>query len=143
MGSIKISQKLRQFVCDRAQGRCEYCLAPEAAFLLPYEMDHIISQKHGGATVSENLAFCCTRCNKHKGSDLTSIDPQSSEIVLLFHPRHDKWAEHFQLRAAEIIPLTATGRATVRMLQLNHPDRIQERELLLASGLYSAPILST
>jgi hypothetical protein len=143
MSSIKISQMLRQFVCDRAQRRCEYCLAPEAAFLSPYEMDHIISQKHGGATSPENLAFCCARCNKHKGSDLTSIDPQSSEIVLLFHPRHDKWSEHFQLRGPEIIPLTATGRATVRTLQLNHPDRIEERELLLASGLYSAPLPSS
>ncbi|MEK7729771.1 MAG: HNH endonuclease signature motif containing protein [candidate division KSB1 bacterium] len=139
MGTTKISPSVRRLVQDRAQGCCEYCLTPEMALLCPYEIDHIISQKHGGATSPENLAFCCVRCNKHKGSDITSIDPQTEEIVRLFHPRRDHWAVHFQLREVEIFPLTAAGRATVRMLQMNHPDRLEEREVLIAGGLYSTP----
>ena len=34
------------------------------------------------------------------------------------------------------MPLTAEGRVTVFILQLNHPDRLQERERLLAIGQY-------
>lgn len=132
-------EELRWLVHARARDRCEYCLVAEMPTFAPHEIDHIIARKHSGPTAAENLALSCFLCNRHKGSDLTSIDPQTGEIVLLFHPRHDKWTDHFQLRGAEITPLTATGRATARMLQLNHPDRIEERELLLASGLYSAP----
>lgn len=86
-------------------------------------------------TKAENLALCCTLCNKHKGSDLTSIDPESGEIVPLYHPRQDLWHEHFQLKGAEVVPLTPKGRVTIRLLQLNRHDRVEERQLLLQAGM--------
>lgn len=49
--------------------------------------------------------------------------------------------DHFQLKGAEIVPLTPTGRITVRLLQFNHPDRIEERDLLIAAGLLRLPAL--
>lgn len=33
----------------------------------------------------------------------------------------------------------ASGRCEFRLLQLNHPDRVAERELLIAAGLFSVP----
>jgi len=86
-------------------------------------------------TQSDNLALSCVLCNKRKGSDLASVDPDTGKITPLYHPRHDRWSEHFRLDGAQIVPLTPAGRATVYLLQLNQGDRIVERELLLAIGL--------
>jgi hypothetical protein len=56
-------------------------------------------------------------------------------LIRLFHPSDQRWQEHFGLVEGRIEPLTATGRVTIRLLQLNHPDRVQERALLIAAGL--------
>lgn len=134
-----IPASLRQQILERAGKQCEYCLMPQVAAFVPLEVDHIIARKHGGETEIDNLALSCRLCNKHKGSDLTSIDPESGEIVPLFHPRRQRWQEHFRLEAAKIVPLTETGRVTVALLQLNRPERIAEREILLAIGVIQIP----
>ena|SRR5437867_5410487 len=68
-----IGAALRTEVRSRAQLRCEYCLSLESLTLAGHEVDHIIAVKHGGDTVAENLALCCTLCNKHKGTWRPSI----------------------------------------------------------------------
>ena len=107
--------------------------------LATHEIDHVIAEKHGGPTDEANLALACALCNGFKGSDLASIDPESGAITPLFNPRRDRWTEHFRLEAGRIEPLTANGRATVRLLQMNHPDRVEERLLLVAAGIIPAP----
>jgi hypothetical protein len=119
----------------RAAECCEYCLVPEQLTLAAHWVDHVVAEKHGGQTEEGNLALSCVLCNQHKGSDLTSIDPQTGQIAPLFHPRRDRWLDHFRFAGARIEPLTPTGRVTVRLLQLNHSDRIEERELMLRLGL--------
>ncbi len=136
MGDLYLSLDLRRLVYNRAQGRCEYCLFPELPGFFVHEIDHIISRKHGGPSISENLALCCSQCNKHKGSDIASIDVETGEIAPLFHPRRHRWSEHFKMNHTQIAPLTANGRVTVFLLQLNVPARIKEREPLIAGGLY-------
>lgn len=139
MRSEYIPAPLRRIVRERARECCEYCLTPGSVVLVPHEVDHVIAQKHGGATVEDNLALSCFRCNRHKGSDLASVDPQSGDTVLLYHPRRDQWREHFRLAGAFILPLTATGRATARLLQFNQEDRVLERGWMVAAGLLSPP----
>lgn len=140
MSTAYIPSALRRLVYERAGGRCEYCRVPETAVFAAHEIDHIISEKHEGPTEAENLALCCALCNQHKGSDIASIDPATNQIAPLFHPRHERWQDHFMLREAQIIPLTSSGRVTVRLLQFNHPDRLEERELLIAAGALSPPV---
>jgi hypothetical protein len=131
-----IRQSLRQLVYDRANGRCEYCrLHAEDAFY-PHEVDHIYAEKHGGETIENNLCLSCFECNRHKGSDLSSLDPESGEVVRLFHPRYDIWTEHFTLDGPSIKPLTPQGRVTVKLFQMNMPERILEREILIKAGRY-------
>ncbi|MCC6892639.1 MAG: HNH endonuclease [Anaerolineae bacterium] len=101
-----------------------------------HEVDHIRAEKHGGQTVDSNLCLSCFQCNRHKGSDLTSVDPISDQVVLLFHPRLDIWEDHFVLNGAMIEPLTATGRATVRLLQMNNEDSLEDRQVLVRLGRY-------
>ncbi len=85
----------RQFVFDRAHGRCEYCLYPERAAMLPFLVGRIISEKHGGSSEVENAAFTCPFCHRAKGADLASIDPETDQLTSLFNPRTQTWSEHF------------------------------------------------
>lgn len=134
--TVHISAELRRRVFQRAQGRCEYCLLPQEIVVHPHEPDHIIPVQHSGETEADNLALACMRCNRHKGLNIGSYDPLGGGLVALFNPRTQRWQEHFALEGAQIMPLTAEGRVTVKILQLNEAHRVAEREALLKIGLY-------
>jgi hypothetical protein len=136
MSRAYISPALRKSVIERAGARCEYCRYPQSASFLAFEVEHIIAEKHGGMTTPENLALACPYCNRNKGTDIGSVDPATSKLTSFFNPRTQAWSDHFHLDGARIIPFTAEGRATVAILQLNHPDRLLERERLVRSGKY-------
>jgi len=74
------------------------------------------------------LALTCWRCNRHKGTDLGSYDPETGEFSFLFNPRKQKWSEHFVSEEADIDGLTPEGRTTVKLLQLNGDERLSERK---------------
>ena len=128
MSGPQVTAELRRLVRQRAGNRCEYCLLAEADSLSSHQMDHILARKHGGETTPENLALSCVCCNQRKGSDASSMDLETGKLTTLFNPRHDPWAAHFRVAGARIVPLTATGRVTARLLGFNHPARILERE---------------
>jgi hypothetical protein len=113
-------------VRSRGAGLCEYCRIPEAAFRRPFHIEHVIARQHGGVTELDNLALACWVCNLKKGPNLTGIDPQSKQITPLFHPRKDRWIDHFAFSVGtsvaagiEIRGLTAVGRTTVMVLGMN------------------------
>jgi hypothetical protein len=83
-----------------------------------------------------NLALSCFHCNRHKGPNIAGRDPLTGEIVRLFHPRSDTWAEHFRFAGAEIAGLTAIGRVTVQVLAMNASDFKQVREALMSEGVF-------
>jgi 5-methylcytosine-specific restriction endonuclease McrA len=60
-------------------------------------MEHVIAEKHGGTTTADNLALACPYCNRAKGSDLGSLDPETGQLTPFFNPRIDVWQEHFLL----------------------------------------------
>jgi hypothetical protein len=124
----------RNLVRQRAGERCEYCRLPENAVHIPFHIEHIIAKQHGGGDDPANLCLACDRCNLYKGPNLSSIDPQTQATVTLFHPREHTWLDHFTIRGAEIVGLTPTGRATVRLLNMNAKHRLQLRLELLAQG---------
>jgi hypothetical protein len=129
-----VSAALRTLVRNRAAGRCEYCLLHEKDAWVPHEPDHIVATKHRGRTDEANLAWTCMVCNRHKGTDVASVE--EDRVVRLFHPRRDQWARHFRLQGARIQGRTAVGRVTVQLLQFNRPDRVRLRRLLIAAGCY-------
>ena len=129
-----VSAALRRDVAERAQGRCEYCRFPSEASLFTFEVEHIIAEKHGGATTLDNLALACPFCNRAKGSDLASIDPETGALTPFFNPRMQPWEDHFLLDGPTILGRTAVGRVTVAIFQFNHPDRLRERTDLVAIG---------
>lgn len=131
---------LRRLVTQRAGDKCEYCLFPQTASLFAFEMEHIIAEKHDGITESENLALSCPCCNRFKGSDLGSIDPETRQLTPFFNPRVQQWSDHFRPYGGTIVPLTASGRVTAKILQFNLLERILEREQLISIGEYPANI---
>lgn len=112
-----IPLQLQEFVMQRADFRCKYCLLHQADEpVYSYEIDHVIAEKHFGQTVADNLAYACFYCSRFKGSDIASIDPLSDQITPLFNPRIQLWHEHFLWDGPIIIPLTGIARTTARLL---------------------------
>ncbi len=124
-----------QHVWERAGGCCEYCRIPHPQYRLPFQIDHIRARQHGGPTTSENLALACFHCNRHKGPNLAGWDPDTQQLVRLFHPRTDHWPEHFEGRGAEIVGRTPVGRVTAQVLAMNADDLFLFRVELLADGI--------
>lgn len=134
-----ISPSLRRAVIERAGNCCEYCRISQFDQFFSFEIDHILSEKHGGQTQLENLCLSCPDCNAFKGSDIASIDWENGEaITLLFHPRQQVWDEHFQFDNAtgEIQGHSSNGRVTVNLLKLNTPERATDRKLLFDLSRY-------
>jgi len=127
---------LRQRVVKRANSSCEYCLLPQSASLHKHEPDHIVPRQHGGETEEDNLALACLRCNRYKGPNLGSLDPQTGRLVPFYNPRTQNWSDHFEMEGALICPLTPEARVTVKILRLNDEERVMERQELLDAGLY-------
>ena len=126
----------RDFVRRRARNRCEYCLLPQEHSELAHHVEHIVAKQHGGGDDSDNLALACQRCNLCNGSNLTGRDPVSGDVAALFHPRRDRWAEHFAFRGARIDGVTPVGRATARLLAVNDTRRMELRSELIAAGQF-------
>lgn len=127
-----MNEQLRSLVRHRAGNRCEYCrLTEEVASFAKFQIEHIRAKQHHGGDEPENLAWSCPRCNAYKGPNLSSIDPQSQEVTMLFNPRSDDWNEHFVQVGIEIIGLTPIGRCTVELLHMNDEDRLRIREAML------------
>src|SRR3954462_4946083 len=140
--SNEVSALLRRQVRDRAWSVCEYCLVHEQDVFHGCEVDHVLSIKHGGPTVLENLAFACFHCNRHKGTDLGSVHARSQSLVRFFNPRSDIWTAHFYWNEDRIEPLTEIGDVTARLFEFNHPERIAFRKLLRDIGRTSIVRLS-
>lgn len=121
-----VSKTVRQFVRERANFLCEYCHTSEKWQYVLFTIDHIISLAAGGSDEADNLALACFHCNRRKSNHQSGIDPESGVLVPLFHPRRDLWHEHFiwSNDGITVLGRTATGRATIELLQLNR-SRIQ------------------
>lgn len=119
---------LRQVVRKRAKNCCEYCLIRQDQEPLRFHIEHIIPRQHKGKNTADNLALACHHCNRHKGPNLSGIDPRTKKLTRLFHPRLDDWGDHFKNSHGEIMGLTAVGRTTIGLLRMNEDDRQQLRE---------------
>ena len=125
---------LQQLVWTRAGQRCEYCQVPADVALLPFQIDHIIAEKHGGLASAENLALSCERCNSHKGPNIAGY--LEGNHVPLFNPRQDRWVDHFAWEAAVLVGKTPVGQVTIEVLGINLPYRIALRAALIEEGIF-------
>jgi len=121
----------RDLVRTRADNPCEYCFLDQEHTDLTHHIEHVVARQHGGSDAVGNLALACQRCNLHKGPNLAGIDPLTGETVALFHPRRERWSDHFEFDGVLLRGLTAEGRATVALLAMNDARRVQLRSEIL------------
>lgn len=126
---------VRALVWTRAESCCEYCrLCQTDTPFRTFHIDHIRPRKHDGSDDASNLALACDRCSLHKGSNLAGVDEETGQIALLFNPRAQTWNEHFRFDVLRIVGLTPTGRATIRVCEMNAPRRLRLRAQLKTGG---------
>ena len=128
-----IPASLREAVVRRAGNICEYCCLSQDSQVATFPVDHVTPICLGGATALENLALACPRCNAEKWKHVEAHDTESGQFVPLFNPRLQKWTDHFQWSDADSImiePLTAIGRVTISLLDLNSSQHLAIRTLL-------------
>ena len=127
---------IREFVRQRAGNRCEYCRLPQlAAPYFSFHIEHIRAQQHGGTDEPANLALACPDCNAKKGPNVATISSETGGLIELYDPRRFRWDDHFAIVGPEIVGITAIGRATVQLLDMNEPERLAVRAQLIAEGL--------
>ncbi|MBM4255659.1 MAG: HNH endonuclease [Deltaproteobacteria bacterium] len=129
--------ELRRLVWQRASQRCEYCHVSAEVTLLPFQIDHIIAEKHGGPTVADNLALSCERCNSHKGPNIAGY--LAGQHVALFNPRTDRWTDHFAWDGPVLVGKTPTGKVTIEVLAINLSYRVALRAALIEEGSFPPP----
>jgi len=56
-------------------------------------------------------------------------------LTRLFHPRRDRWEEHFSWVGCELVGSTDVGRTTIEVLRINNEESIALRRLLNALGV--------
>ena len=136
MTEPSVSAALRRLVTARAASCCEYCHCQAKYAAQSFSIDHIIPRQGGGLTQADNLALACQGCNGHKATRTIAMDPVTGVLTPLFHPRQQRWSEHFGWSAdfTEVIGLTAVGRATVEALKLHRPGLANMRRILYAAG---------
>ena len=126
---------LRQRVRERAGDRCEYCrLRQQHDPFHPFHVEHVVPRQHRGSDDFANLAWSCHQCNLHKGPNLAGLDPDTNEMVRLFDPRRHQWRDHFALDGPRIVGLTAAGRTTAWVLEMNSEERTELRRVLIELG---------
>ncbi|MBI4616722.1 MAG: HNH endonuclease [Planctomycetes bacterium] len=126
---------LARLVRERAQERCEYCKMHQDIQGANFHVEHVVPRSRGGETAESNLALACPTCNFHKSDKAVALDPESGETTELFHPRRQRWEDHFVFRGLEVLGRTPCGRATVGLLEMNGDRRLRIRELERALGL--------
>ena len=108
---------------------------PESFDLLPFQPDHIVAIKHGGATAEDNLAWSCYDCNIFKGPNVAGVDHENGRVTRLFHPRRDDWSAFFRYQGGILLGSNSEARTTIDVLRINLPRRVMLRRQLIAEGI--------
>ena len=118
---MPIRDSIKQLVRQRADCLCEYCHSSERLSANRFTVDHLIPRSLGGSDDLDNLALACRRCNERRYNFIAGLDPETEEIVPLFHPRKHNWVDHFVWTEEGTIVsgITPIGRATCVRLDLN------------------------
>jgi hypothetical protein len=129
------SNQTKIVIANRALYKCEYCLLPEKVSFYNFQIDHIVSLKHGGSNDVENLAYCCPDCNYFKGTDLGSIINDSA-LIRFYNPRIDVLNGHFEIMNGIILPKSDIGKVIEQIFKFNDVDRLIFRRELIQLGHY-------
>lgn len=118
---MPIPDSTRQIIRERAGFLCEYCHSSERLSASRFTIDHVIPASLGGSDHIDNLALACRRCNERRYNFVAGFDVETQQIVPVFNPRKQDWAEHFIWTTGGTVVkgVTPIGRATCDRFDLN------------------------
>ena len=128
---MSISHAVRDTIAATDRYQCAYCHTQKKLVGRALEIDHINPESQGGDDDLSNLCQACVTCNRHKAAKTVGIDPDTNEETPLFHPRQQRWSDHFAWSDDNIrvVGLTAVGRATINLLKMNNDDIVRSRQI--------------
>ncbi len=131
-----VTAEQKDLVAQRAKDCCEYCQCQAQFSPDPFSIEHIIPRSRGGPSQLSNLALACQGCNNRKYTSVESTDSVTGKTVPLYHPRQQRWNDHFAWSEdyTLVLGLTPTGRTTIEKLQLNRPGIMNLRRVLVLAG---------
>jgi 5-methylcytosine-specific restriction endonuclease McrA len=133
--SEHVPARLVRMVRERAGDVCEYCHLPQILQEAAFHIDHVTPRAAKGPSHEDNLAMACVTCSLKKAGRTHARDPRTRELVPLFHPRKDRWSNHFRWsRGVKLFGRTPTGRATIVALAINRPAVVAIRRVLIRLG---------
>ena len=132
MSSLSWAETVRR-VHERAAYQCEYCQTGQRVIGQAMHVEHI--DPHGGDGL-DNLCLSCPTCNLSKGRATSASDSETGQMVALFNPRQQRWAEHFEwIQNGTIIRgLTPVGRASIIRLRMNARRIVNARRVWVRAG---------
>ena len=133
-----ITRNQRRQIAEEAKYRCGYCQTQEVVSGIPLTVEHITPKAKGGSDDNANLWLSCRLCNEKKGTLIEAMNPETGDLVSLFNPRTQMWADHFTWSedGIRIIPKTAVGRMTIDVLSLNDELRVRARAIWVKAGYH-------
>lgn len=136
MSGGPIDADLRNRVVAHFQSRCAYCRSPLMLFPGSETIDHILPKAESGTDDESNLCVACWWCNLRKADRLTAVDPLTGRRTRLYHPRRQRWTDHFGWNAdfTRLLGRTICGRATIAALDLNAREFLSARKRWLMAG---------
>jgi hypothetical protein len=136
--SIYIPIQLRRRIRELDRNRGAYCHSPEALMGVTFEIEHILPVSLGGEPQWDNLCLSCPTCNRHKANRSTALDPQHGEDVSLFHPRQQRWNDHFTWMhdGTQLKAFSSAGRATLEALHANRLAIVRLRRYWVVLNLH-------
>jgi len=106
----------QKLVRNRAGNRCEYChLHQDAAPFLRFHIEHVQAKQPIQDDSPDNLALACPDCNRHKGPNLTTLDPNTRDSNF-------------------IRGISQIGIATEKLLAFNSDERVEMRSEIDSTG---------
>lgn len=132
MSNLSWAETVRR-VHERAAFQCEYCQTGQRVTGQAMHVEHI---KPDGSNDLDNLALACATCNLSKARATFAPDPDTGNLVPLFNPRTQVWAEHFEWieNGTILLGLTPFGRATIVRLQMNVARIVNARKVWVRAG---------
>jgi HNH endonuclease len=133
--SESIPASLARLVVARANETCEYCKLPQWTQEATFHIDHVHPRADGGETAENNLALACVSCSLKKSARIHALDPKTKKMCRLFHPRDDRWPDHFRwTRDWRLVGKTSVGRATIQALGMNRAAIVRIRRIWAMLG---------
>lgn len=123
----------KPYLKDEFGSQCVYCRLPDGMKGQDsFGVDHYAPQKRFPAlkTVYSNLFYACNCCNSRKG-EFWPTNAQWKAKEFIPNPCNHIMFEHLRYRGAKAEAKSTAGQLAENVLDLNDPDSVQYRELVL------------